>query len=200
MIFNIKNPILIKLTMNQPKKHTFSTRDVSAVALCAAVMTICAWISVPAPVPFTLQTLGVFVTVGLLGGRRGTLAVLVYLLLGLAGVPVFAGFTGGIGVFLGERGGYLVGFLAAALLMWGMEHLSGRSLRALCIAMITGLILCYAVGTAWFSVVYARTNPTAGVWTALTLCVLPYIIPDAIKIAAALYLCRRVDLHKTRRS
>ena len=188
----------MKLTMKQPKKHTFSTRDVSAVALCAAVMAVCAWISIPAPVPFSLQTLGVFVTVGLLGGKRGTLAVLVYLLLGLAGVPVFAGFTGGIGAFLGERGGYLVGFLVATLAMWGLECLIGRSTRALCIAMITGLVLCYAVGTAWFSAVYARTNPTAGVWTALTLCVLPYVIPDAIKIAAALYLCRRVDLRKTR--
>ena len=66
--------------------------------------------------------------------------------------------------------------------------------------MITGLILCYAVGTAWFSVIYARANPAAGVWTVLTLCVLPYVIPDAVKIAAALYLCRRVDLHKTRHS
>ena len=73
------------------------TRDIAYIGIFAALIAICSWISVPTAIPFTLQTLGVFLAVGLLGGRRGTLAVLVYLLLGLVGLPVFAGFHGGPG-------------------------------------------------------------------------------------------------------
>ena len=69
------------------------TRDLVLIAQCAAMMTVCSWISVPAAVPFTMQTFGVFMAIGLLGGKRGTAAVAVYLLLGAAGLPVFSGFT-----------------------------------------------------------------------------------------------------------
>ena len=88
------------------------TRDLTLIAVFAAVIAVCAWISIPAAVPFTLQTLGIFLAVGLLGGRRGTISVGVYLLLGAVGAPVFSGFNGGIGYLLGATGGYLLGFLA----------------------------------------------------------------------------------------
>ena len=88
------------------------------IALFAVAIAICSWISVPATVPFTLQTFGVFLAAAVLGGKRGTLAVLVYLALGMAGVPVFAGFQGGMGCLLGSTGGYLIGFLFLALVMW----------------------------------------------------------------------------------
>lgn len=74
--------------------------------------------------PFTLQTMGVFTAVGILGGRRGSMAVLIYILLGIIGIPVFAGFTGGIGVLAGTTGGYIVGFLVSALVMWGWKNSS----------------------------------------------------------------------------
>ena len=76
------------------------TYDLVYIAVFAVVMAVCSWISIPAQVPFTLQTFGVFMAVGVLGGKRGTLAVLVYVLLGAVGVPVFAGFSGGIGALL----------------------------------------------------------------------------------------------------
>ena len=79
-------------------------KDIAMIAQCAAVMAICSWISIPAAVPFTMQTFAVFLSVGLLGGRNGTLSVLVYLLIGAAGLPVFSGFTGGIGHLLGQNG------------------------------------------------------------------------------------------------
>ena len=100
-----------------------NTRDMIYIAMFAIIIAICSWISVPATVPFTLQTFGVFVTVGVLGGKRGSLSVLVYLLLGVIGVPVFAGFSGGLGVLLGSTGGYIIGLLFSALIMWGMEIL-----------------------------------------------------------------------------
>ena len=82
--------------------------------------------SIPTTVPFTLQTCAVFLAVGVLGGKRGTLSILIYLLLGAIGVPVFAGFTGGIGIVLGTTGGYIIGFLFSGLIMWAMEQLLGK--------------------------------------------------------------------------
>lgn len=166
--------------------------DVAFIALFAAVMAVCSWISVPATVPFTLQTFGVFLAVGTLGGKRGSLAVLTYLLLGAVGAPVFAGFSGGIGCILGSTGGYIVGFLFSALVMWAMEHFLGKKKWVLALSMVIGLLVCYAFGTAWFMIVYANNTGAIGLWTALSWCVLPYIIPDAIKIVLALVLCKRL--------
>lgn len=101
-------------------------------------------------VPFTLQTFGIFLAVGVLGGKRGSLAVLVYLLLGAIGIPVFAGFTGGIGIILGNTGGYMVGFLFSALAMWAMESLLGKKRWVLAFSMLLGLLVCYVCGTTWF--------------------------------------------------
>ncbi len=169
-----------------------NTRDMIYIAMFAIIIAICSWISVPATVPFTLQTFGVFVTVGVLGGKRGSLSVLVYLLLGVIGVPVFAGFSGGLGVLLGSTGGYIIGFLFSALIMWGMEILFGKSNVVLVVSMIVGLLVCYLFGTVWFMSVYARTTGPIGVMTALGWCVFPYIIPDGIKIVLAMILCKRM--------
>lgn len=166
--------------------------DVAFIALFAAVMAVCSWISVPATVPFTLQTFGVFLAVGTLGGKRGSLAVLTYLLLGAVGAPVFAGFSGGIGCILGSTGGYIVGFLFSSLVMWAMEHFFGKSRWVLALSMVIGLLVCYAFGTAWFMIVYANNTGAIGLWTALSWCVFPYIIPDAIKIVLAIVLCKRL--------
>lgn len=168
------------------------TRDIAYIGMFAAIMAICSWISIPTTVPFTLQTLGVFAAVGLLGGRRGTLAVLTYILLGAIGLPVFSGFTGGIGILFGTTGGYIVGFLFTALLMWAVEKAAGSSTVVLAASMVAGLVVCYAVGTAWFMVVYARTSGAVGLGTVLGWCVFPFIIPDLIKIALALLLTNRL--------
>ncbi len=169
-----------------------NTRDMVYIAMFAVLIAVCSWISVPATVPFTLQTFGVFVTVGVLGGKRGSLSVLVYLLLGMIGVPVFAGFSGGIGCLLGSTGGYIIGFLFSALVMWGMEIAFGKSRFVLVLSMILGLMVCYLFGTIWFMTVYARTTGAIGVMTALGWCVFPYIIPDGIKIVLAMILCKKV--------
>ena len=84
------------------------TYDLAYIAIFAVLIAICSWISIPMTVPFTLQTFGVFMAVGVLGGKRGSLAVLVYILLGAIGVPVFAGFSGGLGILLNNTGGYMM--------------------------------------------------------------------------------------------
>ena len=168
------------------------TVDMVYIALFAVLMAVCSWISIPAAVPFTMQTFGVFLAVAVLGGKRGTLAILVYLLLGAGGAPVFAGFSGGISALVGSTGGYIIGFLFLALVMWLMERLLGKKTWVLAVSMVLGLVVCYAFGTAWFMVVYARTTGAIGLWTALGWCVFPYIIPDLAKIVLALMLSKRL--------
>lgn len=169
-----------------------TVRDMAYIAMFAVVMAVCSWISVPYVVPFTMQTFAVFLAVGVLGGKRGTLAVLVYILLGCVGIPVFSGFTGGVGILMGSTGGYIVGFLVAAALMWVMEKIPGNRTAVLAGSMVLGLIACYAFGTVWFVTVYAKTTGPVGIWTALGWCVFPYIVPDLVKIALALVLCKRL--------
>lgn len=174
--------------MTEMVRQKSKTYDMVYIGIFTVLIAICSWISIPMTVPFTLQTMGVFLTVGILGGKRGTLAVLVYILLGAIGVPVFAGFTGGIGVLISNTGGYIMGFLFAALLMWAMEKLFGKSNIVLAISMVLGLLVCYTVGTIWFMMVYSANTGAVGIMTVLGWCVFPFIIPDIIKIILALTL------------
>ena len=173
----------------------FRTLDLAYIALFAVLMAVCAWITVPLPKPlvqFTMQTFAMFMALTTLGGRRGLYAMVVYLLLGAVGVPVFSGFRGGLGVLLDTTGGYIIGFVAAALVYWLLTAKLGDSLPVMVAACVLGLAVCYAFGTAWFLVVYARVNGPIGVTTALGWCVFPYIIPDLVKIALALVLQKRL--------
>ena len=146
------------------------TYDLAYIAIFAVLIAICSWISIPMTVPFTLQTFGVFMAVGVLCGKRGSLAVLVYILLGVIGVPVFAGFSGGLGILLNNTGGYIIGFLFSALVMWAMESLWGKKPVIQILSMVVGLIVCYAMGTIWFMVVYTRTTGAVGIGTVLGWC------------------------------
>lgn len=175
----------------------FRPRDLTYMAIFAALMAVCAWISIPAAVPFTLQTMGVFLTVGLLGGRRGALSILLYILMAAVGLPVLAGFKGGLGALLGNTGGYVLGFLLSALVMWALERCLGRRLWVLGLGMVLGLLVCYAFGTAWFMVLYIRANGAVSLWTVLGWCVIPFILPDLLKIAGALALTARLRRHIT---
>lgn len=164
------------------------TYDMAYIAVFTVLMAICSWISIPGPVPFTLQTFAVFLAVLLLGGKRSLIAVTVYILLGAVGIPVFAGFSGGIGIIIGTTGGYIVGFILVALIMWLAERLFGKKLWVQTVSMVLGLTACYALGTAWFMLVYMRTTGSISLMTVLGWCVIPFIIPDLLKIALALTL------------
>lgn len=168
------------------------TYDLVYIGVFAVLMAVCSWISIPTAVPFTLQTFGVFMAVGILGGKRGTAAVGLYLLLGILGVPVFAGMTGGVGVLLGTTGGYIVGFLFSALVMWAMEKIPGKKSMIQVLSMIAGLLVCYTFGTIWFMMVYMRTEGAVGLMTVLGWCVIPFIVPDILKIILAYGLSRKL--------
>ena len=175
-----------------PTKRTFAAADLVYIALASVLIAICSWISIPTQIPFTLQTFAIFCVISVLGGRRGAAAVIVYLLLGAIGIPVFAGFKGGIGAILGTTGGYMVGFLFICLAYWLATGLFGKKLWVEAVSLIVGLLVCYAFGTAWFMLLYARTSGSIGIMTALGWCVFPFILPDLIKLALALSLARRI--------
>ncbi len=182
--------------MTQTVKRSFlTTYELCSTALGAALMALCAWISIPAEVPFTLQTFAVFLVTGLLGLKCGTLSVLVYLLLGAVGLPVFAGFKGGIGSLLGVTGGYLLGFVFTALVVGLITRFFGKKLPVLLIAMVLGLIVCYAFGSVWFLKVYTSASGAIAIGTVLAKCVIPFLVPDAVKILLAALLVRRLQGH-----
>lgn len=163
------------------------------MALCglfAALLALCAWLSFPmGDVAVTLQTFGVFLCLGLLGGRRGTGAILVYLLLGAVGLPVFSGFRGGLGALLGVTGGYLTGFLICGLVYWLLSALlPGHTL----LPMVAGLVACYCFGSLWYSYIYIGNGTAANLGFILAKCVLPYLLPDGIKLFLALTLTKKL--------
>ena len=162
-------------------------RDLTKSALFAAIMIVCAWIYIPGPVPFTMQTFGIYLGLYLLGGRITTIGVVVYLLLGIVGLPVFSAFQGGVSVLIGATGGYLTGFLAICLVFWFME----RKGKGGILAAIMGTAVCYAVGTVWYVSVYLNGN-TPGIAAALVQYVLPYIIPDGLKLFLAHLVSKRM--------
>ena len=173
-----------------PETERRKTYDMVYIAVFTVLITICSWISITAVVPFTLQTFAVFLSVSILGGKRGTMSVILYVLLGAVGLPVFAGFSGGLHILLGNTGGYILGFILSALLMWLMENLFGRKMWVLGLSMILGMVTYYAVGTVWFMFIYMQNTGAIGIATVLGWCVIPFIIPDLAKAALALTLSR----------
>ncbi len=181
--------------MNNGKEQNkkLQTIDLVYMALGAVLIAISSWISIPTTVPFTMQTFAVFFVLSALGGRRGTITILVYVLLGAVGIPVFSQFTSGIGILLGNTGGYIIGFLFTGLIYWWITGLLGKKLWTEIFALAAGLVVLYAFGTAWFMTVYTQASGAVGIASVLTWCVFPFVIPDLIKLGLALTLARRLS-------
>lgn len=153
--------------------------------LFAAFTAVCAIITIPLPVtlvPINLALLAVFLTGALLPKGAALGAQAVYLLLGLVGVPVFAGFAAGPGTLMGPTGGYLIAYpVMAFLIALVKEKSKGHFSRIFTIAaMVAALVICYLLGTSWYAVVTGRTFAES-----LALAVLPFILPDTVKLAVA---------------
>ena len=147
------------------------------IALFAAVIAVCSYIQIPLIVPFTMQTYGVMTALGLLGGKRGTASITAYVLLGMAGVPVFAGFNAGVQYVMGPTGGFIVGFILTGIVFWLITHYFPKinTIIAFCVS----LSACYIFGILWFCAVYLKAFDVGRAFTA---CVLPFIIPETLKI------------------
>ena len=157
-----------------PKK--MSVKTIAVIGVLTAVTCILAPLSIPiGDVPISLTNLVIYFGLYILGTRRETVSYIVYLLIGLVGVPVFSGFTAGPAKMFGPTGGYLIGFIPMAVIAGIFIEKSGR--------MILGTAVCYIFGTVWF-VLVMKTSVQA----ALTMCVYPFIVFDIIKMVLAAWI------------
>lgn len=167
----------------------FKTIDVVTVALAAALMCICSWIQIPFAIPFTLQTFAVFFVALVLGAGKGFIATLIYIFLGIVGLPVFSGFQSGVGALLGPTGGYVIGFVICVLIVGAFADKKGLTLPFAAIYLAIGLAVCYIAGTLWYTLIYSDGD----IFAAFSICALPFIVPDVIKVSLALIIAKKVS-------
>ena len=167
------------------EKNFFNLKDMVLMALFAALTCVLAPLAVPiGPVPISLTNLVIYFSLYVLGWQRATITYIVYLLLGLVGLPVFSGFEGGVGKVAGPTGGYLIGFIFMAivcgLLMQVKKDKKIVNIVFCVVGMLIGTAIAYAFGTMWFCY-----STGTGLGAAMALCVIPFIPGDLIKIAIA---------------
>lgn len=171
------------------QKKKFSLTQLIFMALMAAVMCIARaacradW----ARVPITLTNLVIYIAVGVLGTAQGTISYCLYLLLGMVGLPVFSGYAGGLGKLAGPTGGYLIGFIAMALIGGIVMEVSHRKLIPTLIGWFIGTAVDYLFGTLWFMYIMHTTFMQT-----MAACVFPFIIGDCIKLIAGVMLGRQL--------
>lgn len=170
-----------------PMKNTkFPIRDICFTGLFAALISVSA-LSIPAPggIPFTLQTFMIMLAGIILGPKKGVLAVLVYIILGTVGLPVFSGFRGGFGVISGPTGGFIISFAVIAFLA-GIGAQGNKIIKPM-IFITAGVLLNYLCGMLWYDFVTGN-----GFAAAFTVCVLPFIPGDAVKVVLAVFAGRQI--------
>lgn len=162
-----------------------TTRSLAYIALLAAVICVLSPFAFNVgPIPISLGSLAVYIAASLIDKWHGTAAVLIFVLLGAFGVPVFTGFSGGFQKLIGPTGGYIFGYLPCAFIIGLIVDAAEKKVWAYPLAMIAGTAALYACGTAWYMFQADVSLPVA-----LAACVVPFLIGDAIKIAAASALC-----------
>ncbi len=173
-------------------KNKKLTADVALIAMFTALTAICSWISFPFfGIPVSLQTFAIFVTAGVLGAKKGTISVLIYTLLGIIGAPVFTGFKSGATALFSPTGGYILGFIFTVFIAGILLKKLPSKARWSALAMGVGQIICYISGALWYSFVFLKSE-SFDFKLVLSVCVAPFIIPDIIKIIAAIILSNTV--------
>ncbi len=166
-----------------------TTRQMVLTAMMTALMCVLAPISLPiGPVPISLATFMIYLSAYVLGWRLSSLSVLIYLLLGFAGVPVFAGYTGGAAKILGPTGGYLVGYILLAIIAGAFIEKGNSKLVLSFSGMVFGTLVLYALGTAWLMVSASMDLPSA-----LLAGMIPFIPGDIAKMIVAYAVGPRVS-------
>lgn len=180
----------MKSNMHTIGKGKIKAKDMTMVALVTAALCIISPFSIPipiSPIPITMALYAIYLGSIILGKARGVMSTLIYLLLGMVGLPVFTGFSGGLQKLAGPTGGYLIGYIFLAFFTGlFVEKYPGR-LRMYFLGGVIGLVFCYAFGTAWFLFQY-----DVGVQAALVMCVLPYIPFDLVKLILAILVGQQV--------
>ncbi len=157
-------------------------KNIALSGIFAAIIVVSSLIAVPSPVPFTLQVLAVFLTAGLLPLGCAVASILVYILLGAVGLPIFSGFTGGAAALFGPTGGFILSFIVVPFIfaLLGENKLYAK--------MFASLIFCYILGSLWY-MQYASAESFLAV---VTVTVLPFIVPDIIKAVIAALIIKRL--------
>ena len=169
------------------KAKIFSIKDLCLISLFVALITIWSWISIPLAVPVTLQIFAVFLACAYLGLLRGIMCVLVYILLGIVGVPVFSNFRGGISHLFTPSGGFIIGFLLSAIIIGVLIRKKQNNFNSFFIAMIIALFVCYIIGSAWITVFSTDILNIDFVLNTF-LGLIPLLIIDIIKVFVAAVL------------
>jgi len=157
-------------------------------ALFAALTIVCSQIIIPiGPVPISMGTFAVLLAGGILGAKYGALSQIVYVTLGICGVPVFAGFRSGLAVLAGPTGGFLVGYIIAAFVVgFLIRRFPGRYYKTI-LLMAVGPLCYFLPGFLWFMAMTGN-----GAWASLTIAVLPFLPGDAAKVILAALLTQRL--------
>jgi biotin transport system substrate-specific component len=157
-------------------------------ALFTALTAVLSQVAIPiGPVPINLASFSVFCAGAVLGPKLGALSQAAYVLLGIVGVPVFSLFRGGPGMLLGPTGGYIAGYVLAAWLIGLLAERRENKALQLALAMLPGFAAYMLTGAIWYLI---STN--SGLWDALLVCVLPFLLGDFVKIILAALLSRRL--------
>lgn len=173
---------------NTQTLRTTNTYAMAVTALMTAVTCILAPLSIPiGPVPISLTNFAIYLSLYLLDWKKGTISYILYLLLGLVGLPVFSGFTGGIGKLAGPTGGYIIGFIPMAIIAGIVIDKYTEKWLLCLLAMIVGTIVCYALGTAWLAY-EAKMDMMAALWAG----VIPFIPGDLVKMALAILIAPKI--------
>lgn len=164
--------------------------DLLLCSLFAALSAILCQISIPiGVVPINLTHISLFIAGGLLGAKYGTISQIIFVALGAIGVPVFSGFSGGIGAIVGPRGGFVISYILCTLVVGLIIDKFGKSIKVLILAMLCGLIVTYLCGITWFMYI---TN--TGLVSALLICMFPFLLGDALKVVVSIIAIRRLSI------
>ncbi len=169
------------------------TYDISLVAFFTTLLVISSWFTIPFVIPFTLQTLVIFICILVLNLKKSILILIIYFILGVIGIPVFNSFQSGIGVFVGPTGGFLIGFIPMIIISTLLKKVFTKTNNNILVflSLFIGLICCYIISVLWYILIYDTTTNLINV---LSILVLPFIIPDIIKIIIAMLIAKRFSI------
>lgn len=165
------------------------TKSIALISMFLSILIICSWITIPFTIPFTLQTLAIFCIILLTNIRVSLVIIILYILLGMLGFPVFGSFQGGIGIILGPTGGFIIGFIPMIITSSILKYII-KEKKFYFISLFIGLIVCYTFGSIWYYYLYKLKS---NFYDVLLVSVLPFIIPDIIKILISILIVNRIN-------
>lgn len=165
------------------------SKSIALISMFLSLLIICSWITIPFTVPFTLQTLAIFCIILLTNIKISLVTIILYIILGILGFPVFNSFQGGIGILLGPTGGFIIGFVPMIITSSILIKKNNKKIVNF-VYLFIGLIVCYITGSLWYYYLYKLETNYINI---LMITVLPFIIPDAIKIFISLLITSRIN-------